>query len=536
MKMDLNNESSAFRNTDPGLPGLMALRYRDQLESHREDNREWPDSQFPFISISSQYGGREDSFLSNQQSSRAIAHSPVSRWGESIDGFQQLHEEEIDVCLKALHDLQNFTGEHAKHMRIAAVETLGSMGKRAPIEPLVIALGDPFWDVRAAAVQALGTFEERIPGAILISMLRWEKDESVRETIIHTLGQRIPINELIHVLRFDENWMPRRAAARVLGELGTSAAVKWLITALKYDIDESVRAASANALGKSGKRSAKKALSEALLDPEEEVRETALQAIEQLDGRGAQKSSDSYASPHHPLTEPLPSGTHITPTNISTPDPTLDRSTRPEFDDLSEEEILGLLLLEEKEEALYAQATSPVWGELRKEHVVRLFADFLRDKRGYVTRPTMLQTAGGPTLLLTCFYQHSKLLREVVLQTVRQTTPIESINAALNEEDEIIGEALKQSFEQLEGGAWMDLLIVSMDLSHRTLQAERREPAIRVVVSGMGSEKVHYEDAPILDQIVTAWKTTLQEPPVCQHPEDLADVKVWYQPSPDYVL
>jgi hypothetical protein len=128
------------------------------------------------------------------------------------------------------------------------------------------------------------------------------------------------------------------------------------------------------------------------------------------------------------------------------------------------------------------------------------------------------------------------MLREVVLQTVLQTTPIESINAALNKEDEIIGQALEHTFELLGERTWIDLLVVSMGLSHRARQTEQREPAIRVVVAGMGSEKVHGNDTPVLDQIVTAWMTTLQELPVCQHPEDLTDVKVWYQSASGYAL
>jgi hypothetical protein len=58
---------------------------------------------------------------------------------------------------------------------------------------------------------------------------------------------------------------------------------------------------------------------------------------------------------------------------------------------------------------------------------------------------------------------------------------------------------------------------------------------LRVIISGMGCQHVREQDAPVLDQLVSAWAKTVDEPPVCERPHDLADLKIWYHPDPQYV-
>src|SRR6266436_3926527 len=65
-------------------------------------------------------------------------------------------------------------------VRAAAVHALGNAGKRAPLHRLVAALGDADWHVRETAVLALGKQGQRIPREVLMTALH-DTDESVRE-------------------------------------------------------------------------------------------------------------------------------------------------------------------------------------------------------------------------------------------------------------------------------------------------------------------------------------------------------------------
>ena len=46
------------------------------------------------------------------------------------------------------------------HVRLAAVEALGSLGVVSAVEPLRALLNDPLWDVRRAAVETLGRLKD----------------------------------------------------------------------------------------------------------------------------------------------------------------------------------------------------------------------------------------------------------------------------------------------------------------------------------------------------------------------------------------
>ncbi len=65
-------------------------------------------------------------------------------------------------------------------VRAAAVHALGNAGKRAPLHRLVAALGDADWHVRETAVLALGKQGQRVPPEVLMTALH-DTDGSVRE-------------------------------------------------------------------------------------------------------------------------------------------------------------------------------------------------------------------------------------------------------------------------------------------------------------------------------------------------------------------
>ena len=65
-------------------------------------------------------------------------------------------------------------------VRAAAVHVLGNLGKQAPFDRLVAALHDADWHVRETAVLALGKQGQRVPHEVLMTALH-DTDESVRE-------------------------------------------------------------------------------------------------------------------------------------------------------------------------------------------------------------------------------------------------------------------------------------------------------------------------------------------------------------------
>jgi WD40 repeat protein len=135
----------------------------------------------------------------------------------------------------------------ASAVRVAAVRAL-EQGETSSIEPLVAALHDPAWEVRAAAVWALGKRGEQAPLEALIGALA-DEDPSVRAAALRTLGllgDRVPLEPIIRALQ-DPAWQVREIAALTLGERGEQAPLAALVTMLD-DAHTSVHEAASIAL------------------------------------------------------------------------------------------------------------------------------------------------------------------------------------------------------------------------------------------------------------------------------------------------
>jgi lambda repressor-like predicted transcriptional regulator len=65
-------------------------------------------------------------------------------------------------------------------VRAAAVHALGNVGKQAPLQQLMVALRDSDWHVRETALLVLGKQEQRVPDEVLTIAL-YDRDVSVRE-------------------------------------------------------------------------------------------------------------------------------------------------------------------------------------------------------------------------------------------------------------------------------------------------------------------------------------------------------------------
>jgi HEAT repeat protein len=175
-------------------------------------------------------------------------------------------------------------GDADKFVRAMAVEALGHLGARAPVEPVSWALEDEDWDVRKAAVEALGRLGERAPIEPLLAALN--DPGMYRQTVVRALGalgERAPVTILARVLSEDEYYGVREAAADALGRLGDRAPVEALVHALGDEgYLESVRRAVVRALGQLGARAPIELLVQAMGDTDFDVRAAASEAVARL--------------------------------------------------------------------------------------------------------------------------------------------------------------------------------------------------------------------------------------------------------------
>ncbi len=102
------------------------------------------------------------------------------------------------------------------------------------IDELVTALNDPAWQVRTAAIQALGSLDEPVPIEPLVAALD-DEDLSVRTAAIWAIGsldEQAPVDRLLTALH-DSEWLVREMAAMTLGTLGERVPTEPLLTALR---------------------------------------------------------------------------------------------------------------------------------------------------------------------------------------------------------------------------------------------------------------------------------------------------------------
>jgi len=103
-------------------------------------------------------------------------------------------------------------------VKAAAARALGDLADYAPVEPLLAILDDPVDEVKAAAAWALGKLGERIPTSTPLENLLNSDNAAVRAAAICALGElgtRIPTHILMVALE-DADWQVREMAALVL--------------------------------------------------------------------------------------------------------------------------------------------------------------------------------------------------------------------------------------------------------------------------------------------------------------------------------
>jgi len=184
-------------------------------------------------------------------------------------------------------------------VRAIAATALGNLEVLEALEPLTErALQDSRWEVRFAAVEALGKFGEAAIGVLLRAL--GDEDYWVRWQAVTALGQnggeRV-IPPLVNQLR-GHRWRIREAAAYALGKLRAAEAVKPLLGLLRKDEETMVKVAAAQALGEIGDPAAVGPLNRALNGDSHRLRDAAKQALEQIGTPGAQAVLEKFERRH----------------------------------------------------------------------------------------------------------------------------------------------------------------------------------------------------------------------------------------------
>lgn len=114
--------------------------------------------------------------------------------------------------------------------------------------------------------------------------------------ILAGIGAENAVEPISKVLKYDKNALVRHEAAFSLGQLGYRSGIPALADAVRSDPSFFVRHEAAVALGVIGSEEARRTLSEALKDESEEVRESAVVALANLDYIKATNRADTLFS------------------------------------------------------------------------------------------------------------------------------------------------------------------------------------------------------------------------------------------------
>lgn len=212
--------------------------------------------------------------LADASAGEAPAEPTEAKSGEDVLLDEEKVKDEIEIQIDLLSDPDLV-------VRREAVITLGEMGDDRCVEPLVRALRDGDWQVREAAIDALG----QVGSPAVELLIKQLRDWDIRKAVIRALGrikdERV-LEPLVNQLRSDEFGLDATDALVMLGE----PAVDRLVAALK-DKDESIRKQAVIALGRIKSTQALDPLIEMLQDKDWFTRLTAAAALEKIgDERG----------------------------------------------------------------------------------------------------------------------------------------------------------------------------------------------------------------------------------------------------------
>lgn len=219
------------------------------------------------------------------QALESLGWQPASREDESWflvakGQFQRV----VPLGAVALPALELAARSEAPTMGAKAIEALGYIGDHRALRPLTQAIKSCDAPLCLAAVDALCRLGEKEALDHLIQALQ-HKIGQVRMAAVDGLGKlraTPAFDPICDLLKGDPMWEVRREAANALGRMGDPRAQSALAEALN-DKDADVREAAAMALGNLGNRSAITPLVLALKDEQSGVRRIAAAALSRID-------------------------------------------------------------------------------------------------------------------------------------------------------------------------------------------------------------------------------------------------------------
>ena len=368
-------------------------------------------------------------------------------------------------------------------VRVKAIDMLGMYRDHTNDRVFIQALHDEYWEVRAAAAQALGELEEQTFAPLLLEALQSEPDFTVRQSLVRALGkcrQQKSIKILISLLcDQNENWQVREAATWSLGKFGRTIPIWPLINALCSDPDETVRAAAACALGEIEHPSARSMLAEVMAgDEDEDVREAAMWAFKQLENK------EKW--------------------------PRFFRTLR-----AIQRNWLFFPPLRQKEKPFKERGDN---SQIIHKKVLFALLRFIRNKTGFVSYAELVHGNQQPTLFLSyCYQQTGPTLRDEVIPQFETLLPIKPLESVFADHHELLQGVQRQVAELQSSRQWHETLLIILEL-----HAPETGPT-RAVLCGIGCHAVRSSDPLILDQLLRQWRSYYQ------NAQELSHIQIGYQ-------
>jgi len=196
----------------------------------------------------------------------------------------------VQDWLDALEDVDDATREEA-------AKALAEKGDPKTLEPLLTALEDDYWSVRSHVGWALAKIggDQSINGLITLFNDNMMEVQAEAVQAMASMGKGV-VPKLLPCLK-DKRWRVREQAAKTLGELRDSEAVKGLIVVCR-DRDGAVKSAAAEALGKIGDPQAIPTLIKLFKDTSKIVRETAGTALMYIGAPSVEALLETLKDPH----------------------------------------------------------------------------------------------------------------------------------------------------------------------------------------------------------------------------------------------
>ncbi|RCK78688.1 MAG: HEAT repeat domain-containing protein [Candidatus Ozemobacter sibiricus] len=177
----------------------------------------------------------------------------------------------------AFPEIRTFLSDPDSEIRMAAVQAMGSFQNPDAIPLLIERFIDPSWVVRREACKAIVRFGPAAYSALLSALGSMEED--VRYWALRAIGELKPpgaFHELIKLLR-DRSWNIRKTTAEILATFGEDALLE--LTSLATESDAEVRFWVLQSLGRIGSKISLPLLFKALEDPSEAIRTAAQKAL-----------------------------------------------------------------------------------------------------------------------------------------------------------------------------------------------------------------------------------------------------------------